>query len=203
MLKYLVVVSVLFWSLSAFAECSVNDDSFVIDIGQITSRVYSPEVMSGKFTQEKNIADMGITLKSGGSFSIDKSKGIKWKSEKPSLNTIIIEDNKICMDNGNGVTIIDSEVNQTMKHVVEVMRSLLTQDYEILQEHFDIYADICNGFHITLKSKDSTISSIFTKLDVYGSHFVEEVIFENKEGDKTKITFTDVTEKSEDFSCEQ
>lgn len=199
MLKYFIIFSAFFISTSALAQCQMQK---LTDLSKISSYINAPEVLSGKFEQEKNISDMGIKLKSSGKFSINKSKGILWNTETPVANTIIVEDDKICINNGAKYAIMDSDANQTMKQIIEVMKSLLVQDYQKLKQHFDISAEICDGYNIHLKSKDKTISSLFTRLDVNGHDYVSDIIFYNQEGDITKITFKDVSEKSEEFSCE-
>jgi len=154
--------------------------------------VYVPDVLSGKFTQKKEIRQAGVTLLSEGSFSINKSKGIKWAVEKPFKSTIIL-----CPGS-------PMEGGEAAKQVAAIMQGLLVQDYDVLSKHFEVTrTKKGKGFEMRLKTTDETIARVFFEIVIAGEKYVKTVTLSNRQGDITTISFTEIREVAEDFSCDK
>jgi hypothetical protein len=148
-----------------------------------------PDTLSGRFTQKREIREAGVTLRSEGSFSIDKSKGIKWVTEKPIKNTIALSPDA------------PMEGGEAARQVATIMRSLLVQDYAVLSRYFEVTRiKKRNGFGMRLKTTDETIAGIFTEIVITGEKYVKTVTLSNRQGDLTTISFTDVRESGDDSS---
>ena len=172
-------------------------------IDKIKEMVYIPTQLSGSFEQEKSVGEVDVTLKSSGTFAIDKEKGIKWQIQKPYSNTTIIQDGKLCMKNDADSQTIDSENNQVLKHIIGIMQNLLVQDYDSLSEYFDITHYKTKKFlKIILTTKDQTMSKVFSNIEIIITKYVDEVYLYSPESDLTVIKFSKVTEKAKEFSCD-
>ena len=156
--------------------------------GAVAQDIYVPDFLSGKFTQTREIKEAGITLKSEGSFSIHKTKGIKWTVEKPFQHTILISPDAVV------------EGGEIAKQLASIMGGLLVQDLQALQKFFEVKQTIRgDGFEMNLKTTDETIAKVFSEIIIKGRKYVDSAILFNQQGDKTTINFSNLRESAEDF----
>jgi outer membrane lipoprotein-sorting protein len=151
--------------------------------------IHIPEALSGKFSQTREIKQAAITLRSEGSFCINKGKGIKWKTEKPFNSMVTLSPGT------------DPVGGEAAKQVAAIMQGLLVQDYAVLSKYFDVTRNKKkNGFEVRLKTMDETVARIFSEIVITGEKYIKTVVLSNRQGDKTTIRFTDIRESNCDFS---
>jgi len=151
-----------------------------------------PDALSGKFTQIREIREAGLKLRSEGSFSFAKDKGIRWSVEKPIKNTVVL---------GPDAQIDGGEV---AKQIAAVMQGLILQDMGVLSKYFNISrAKRGRVSEIRLKTTDETIARVFSEIIITGEKYVQTVRLSNRQGDMTTISFTDIREYAGDFSRDE
>ena len=164
----------------------------LLPLAAVAQDIHVPDALSGRFTQQKEIQQAGLTLRSAGSFSIIKGKGIKWAVESPVKSTIVL-----CP----GTALGEAEV---AKQIAAIMQALLLQDYNALSKYFDVErAANSEGFEIRLKTTDGTLAKIFSEIVIKGDKYIKTVALFNQQGDLTTIAFTDLREMAEQFSCDE
>jgi hypothetical protein len=147
-----------------------------------------PEALSGRFSQVREIRQAGVTLRSEGSFSISKSKGIVWVTEKPFSGRVTLSPGA------------DPAGGEAAKQVAAIVQGLLVQDHRVLSKYFDVARHKKkNGFEMRLKTTDATIAQIFSEIVITGEKYINTVTISNRQGDTTVIKFTDIRESAGDF----
>lgn len=206
MRKLLLILSLLAMPW-AWAQAQAIDvfDYPLNDAQNAREQIYVPAVLSGAFTQEKQVTELGVTLKSSGVFAVDHNGGILWHVLKPKENRLVIKNGVLCLQNAGSTQTFNAEENQTFKHVVGVMQSLLLQDLDDLKNYFDLYfykKPDNSRYYIGLKTTDSVLGGVFTQMTAQGAHYIEKVVFNNSDGDITTIIFANQQETFEEFDCD-
>jgi outer membrane lipoprotein-sorting protein len=172
------------------------------DSALLARTIYSPDALSGSFTQTRQISSMGITLNSTGEFALDKKEGVLWRTLSPMENSLVIKGSRICTTNANGSKSVDLSENEAATEVLTVINSIFTQEYEKASTWFDFYFEIENGaYTLGLIAKDKTMAKVIERMTVYGAKYAEKIVLSAQNGDITTIIFANVTETAPAISC--
>jgi hypothetical protein len=159
---------------------------FLLPVVAGAQEVPIPEVLSGRFAQVREIKQAGITLRSEGSFSISKSAGIKWATEKPFSSTVTLSPDTAPVG------------GEVAKQMAAIVQGLLVQDYRALSKYFSVTrSKKKNGFEVLLKTTDETIAKVFSEIVITGEKHINAVTLSNRQGDTTTIKFTDIRESAD------
>lgn len=167
--------------------------------------IYAPEHLAGTFTQQKNIADLSLSLKSSGRFAVNRNTGILWHTQKPVENKVIIKNGVLCIQNSGGSQTYSVAESQMLQHIIGIMQNILLQNYEELTNYFDLYFyqdTHSSEFYLGLKPTDSVFAEVFSQMVIEGSRYIDKVSFIDSNGDVTSIIFGGQTEIAQDFDCE-
>lgn len=188
---------------SAFAVYADVFEHPLKDISAAEKVIYKPEELSGDFEQVKNITSLGVALKSNGEFSI-KGNGILWKNLLPIQSSTIIQNGNVCMFSGGKKSSINAGENAALKEMLAVLSSIFTHDYAEISGYFDIFfEELEQGAVLGLRSKDRLISAVIYEMSIEINKYINKIVFSDKNGDVTVITFSNVTEEGVDeFGCE-
>ncbi len=158
---------------------------------QIVSGVSRAAVLRAEFTQTKTIAALTRPLVTSGRFVYVRGSGLLWTIDQPYRAVYVLSDNGI------------SEVGQArgpgpgtgLQHVSRIFRALFEPDVALLEQYF---ATTATGdaarWDLTLTPQQSALRQVFKVLHVRGARFVEDVSFDEANGDTTQISFRNTRE---------
>ena len=63
-------------------------------LNQIKSTINTPQIIRGKFIQNRTLSGVSKKLVSEGYFLVDKQRGILWVTEKPIYQALTVTDRK-------------------------------------------------------------------------------------------------------------
>lgn len=125
---------------------------------------------TGNFEQIKTIKNSSRNLKSSGNF-IFSLEGIMWQTLKPFPSTLAIGKDFVIQTSADGTkTVTDTSQNQIFTTIAEIIISVFSNDFEMLQNSFntEFFADENSNWTLTLLPKDSTISAVLKSLVLSG-----------------------------------
>lgn len=206
MCKLISVISLLFVCVLPTCAAEINVFDYPIkDTMTVQAQICAPQHLVGTFTQQKNIADLGLTLKSSGRFAVNHNTGILWHMQKPVENKVVIKNGVLYIQNSGGSQTYNVAESQMLQHIIGIMQNILLQNYAELSAYFDLYfyKDPNSAeFYIGLKPTDSVFAEVFSHMTIEGSRYIDKVSFTDSSNDTTSIIFGDQTEIALDFDCE-
>lgn len=165
-------------------------------LAAISRQMQPAAVLRGDFAQEKHFSIMTRPLKSTGRFTLDRSHGIWWHNITPIPGDMVLSDKGIVQRSAQGqVQTLDSAQQPALKLMTAIIRQLVSGDWVELQKHFDITATLAaDRWNATLIPKTGSLfAGHATRVEVSGSRFVESLSLLEKNTDKTRIVFSNLS----------
>ncbi|MCR5286232.1 MAG: outer-membrane lipoprotein carrier protein LolA [Treponema sp.] len=148
---------------------------FALELETVCDQLSKNPVTRGDFVQKKSITTARGTreLKSNGNY-VFCADGIMWKTEKPFPSSMVVTKTRIVQTAADGKeTVIDGRDNQTFASIASAISAIFSNDLKLLQETFNIsflqFKSDASAWEMLLEAKDSTISSVMTKMSVKGT----------------------------------
>ncbi|WP_417535768.1 outer membrane lipoprotein carrier protein LolA [Methylophaga sp.] len=183
----LSMLMMLFISFSAQAELSYDLLAKLTD---------SPASLQGRFEQQKQIVEFDTTLTSQGRFEYQRHQFIHWMTETPIENELTMTPDDIVSRQGNNEILhIKTDKNPSVQILSNIFFAVLTAQWHDLAEFF--YA---NGeqhgeqWHVTLTPKKQTLKQVVSSVELSGDKWLREVTLNEHNGDKTHITFSELSQ---------
>lgn len=159
-------------------------------LGRLREIALKKDSASGTFSLSKEISDLGIKVKSSGSFSIKKGEGLLWKNELPEKFTFFANADYYSFESG-GKKVKNKIGDYDIAGAVE---KLFEGDFSDLQDKFAISTTKFESGEIVLKLEPrvSDIKNFITFIEVkfVGDKLARSVIsMEN--GDIIAIEFSE------------
>lgn len=162
-------------------------------LATISERMQPVAVLRGDFAQEKYFSIMTRPLKSNGTFTLDRARGIWWHNVAPIPGDMVLSDKGIVQRSTDGqIQTLDSAQQPALKVMTSIIRQLVSGDWAQLQTHFDISANVAaDRWTATLTPKTGSLfANHATQIEVSGNRFVESISLLEKNTDKTHIVFS-------------
>jgi hypothetical protein len=149
--------------------------------------------MRGSFKQTRVLSGVSKQLNSEGFFLVDKERGILWVTEKPIYQMLKVTPSEINIKNKNQTIMNINAANEpSMRFINELLMSIFSGDMSAIEKVFIYQGEInTNGWSLLLTQK-KLYPATLGKVSIRGKSAIEAVSFESKDGDLTRITFTDV-----------
>lgn len=159
---------------------------------QLKSLTDSPDVLSGTFTQGKYLKALDASITSSGFFEYQKLNSIRWVTQKPVHNELIMTNSSIINKQGDQELVkIDLNNSGQAKLLHELLFSVLTAEWDRLSLLFSVDGRVSEGQWVAvLKPEDELVKKIMTSIELRGDHRVRWIVISEKSGDKTTISFT-------------
>lgn len=187
MVRNLCCLALLFLGLSASASDQVASAEL---IEAVQSRLVLDEVVSGAFQQDKYINVLPQPLRSEGRFTYDPEEGLDWETLRPMANRLTFNEQGVSQTVDGKVV---WEVDATQPAIVtisQVMSSVLTLDWSVLQEHFQLQGQVEeSGWQLHLEPRDSGLKQVVEAISLAGNRRVESLTLMEANGDRTEIRF--------------
>lgn len=172
-------------------------------LAAISQRMKKAELVRGQFAQEKYFSIMTRPLKSTGTFTLDRQKGIWWHNTTPIPGDLVISDAGILQRSSTGsIQHIDSTRQPALKMMTDIIRQLVSGDWAQLGTHFVISASLApqgpasgsltpEEWSATLTPKPGSLFANYAeRVDLKGQEYVQSIDITEKSGDKTAIRFS-------------
>jgi outer membrane lipoprotein-sorting protein len=162
---------------------------------QIVAGVSRAPVLRAEFTQTKTIAALTRPLVTTGGFSYVRGAGLLWRIDQPYRATYVLNERGIVEVDSAGVARAGAGQGAGLQHVSRIFRALFEPDIALLEQYF---TTVANGnaerWELTLTPRQSALRQAFKIVHVRGGRFVEEVAFDEANGDTTRLRFRDTRE---------
>ena len=180
MRRYIFGVLVLIFPFTANAE---------ITFSQLTQISTAPEMLEGRFSQEKYLSALDATLKSTGVFTYQRGKSIHWEILDPIQNELVISPVAITSKQADGELLrLDTGVNPSVMVLGEIFFSVLTAEWEVLADYFELSGEIeGQQWHAVLVPIDQSVMQVFSRIELKGGILLREIILFENGGDRTTI----------------
>lgn len=176
--------------------------------GSAAQGVLAPDLLSGKFTQEKTVVGLKKPLVSRGDFLVAKDKGVIWRTQKPFRAAFAITPKGIWSLREEGAA--GSGLKREALHkgkvdaAMEMIQKVLAGDRAALGKTFIVKeGGSPSAWTLDLKPKDRMVARFMAAVRLEGGTHVNLIDFQEANGDRTRITFTDVAESGGDLATWQ
>ena len=162
-------------------------------LNQIKSTINTPQIIRGKFIQNRTLSGVSKKLVSEGYFLVDKQRGILWVTEKPIYQALTVTDATISIKNKSGTLMnLDSRNQPSIKYINELMLAIFSGDMNAIERVFNYTGEVTSkGWILDLTQKNAS-SAVFKNVVITGGSVISRITLTSKDGDVTDITFAEV-----------
>ncbi|WP_159340200.1 MULTISPECIES: LolA family protein [Leclercia] len=164
-----------------------------VTLDELQQRFTEQPVVRAHFEQLRTIKDLPQPLRSNGEMLIARDNGLLWEQKAPFPMTLLLDDNRMVQTiNGQPPQIITADNNPQMFQFNHLLRALFQADRKVLEENFRIdFKDLGNGrWSLVLTPITTPLDKIFTSLDLGGETYLESIVLNDRQGDRTDITLS-------------
>lgn len=182
----------LLCSLLLVSSFSYGDISF----GDLSKLSSAPEYLEGKFSQDKYLRELDAHLESSGKFDYQRGKSIQWETIEPIQNILLMTPQSITNSQGEDEIVrLQADSNPAVAILSDIFFSVLTADWPQLAAYFTLSGTV-EGEHwqVELVPSDKAVMQVVERVKLTGDTFLRELIFFEKNGDQTTITFSDLSQ---------
>ena len=160
-----------------------------ISFSQLAQLSTTPDLLEGRFSQEKYLSALDATLISTGVFNYQRGKSIRWEILEPIRNELLMTPTAIINKQGDGNLFkFDVGSNPVAAVLGGVFFSVLTADWENLSDYFELSGEIGGQqWHAVLVPLDQAVMQVFNRIELKGEALLEEIILHENGGDRTTI----------------
>lgn len=165
--------------------------SCALSIDELQQRFSLQPVVRAQFEQVRRIKDLPQPLRSKGEIIIARDKGLFWSQEKPFSMVLLLDDKKMVQVINDQTQVVTAESNPQMFQFNHLLRALFQADRKVLEQNFKIsFQDQGAGhWQLVLTPISSPLDKIFSDLTLQGRDVLENIVLNDKQGDRTNITF--------------
>ncbi|EMJ5883497.1 LolA family protein [Enterobacter cloacae] len=164
-----------------------------VTLDELQQRFAEQPVVRAHFEQVRTIKDMPQPLRSQGEMVIARDSGLLWDQKAPFPMTLLLDDKRMVQTiNGQPPQTITADNNPQMFQFNHLLRALFQADRKVLEDNFRIdFKDQGEGrWSLVLTPTTTPLNTLFTTLDLGGATYLESVLLNDKQGDRTDITLS-------------
>ncbi len=164
-----------------------------VTLDELQQRFTEQPVVRAHFEQTRTIKDLPQPLRSHGEMLIARDNGLLWDQKAPFPMTLLLDDKRMVqVINGQPPQTITAENNPQMFQFNHLLRALFQADRKVLEENFRIdFKDLGNGrWSLVLTPITTPLDKIFASLDLGGATYLESIVLNDKQGDRTDIALS-------------
>lgn len=182
-----LLVSLLIFTLSYSAKAELSYEL----LDKLTE---SPASLTGNFRQEKKLAEFDVAITSEGHFEYKRDQYIRWVTEKPVINELVMTPDDIVSRQGSDETLrIDTNKNPTVKVMSKIFFAVMTAEWYELSEYFFANGQqLDDSWTVTLTPRNEIIKSTISYVELAGNTLLREVTMLEANGDRTHIIFSNM-----------
>lgn len=164
-----------------------------VTLDELQQRFTEQPVVRAHFEQTRTIKDLPQPLRSNGEMLIARDSGLLWDQKAPFPMTLLLDDSRMVQTiNGQPPQTITADTNPQMFQFNHLLRALFQADRKVLEENFRIdFKDLGNGrWSLVLTPTTTPLDKIFASLDLGGATYLESIVLNDKQGDRTNIALS-------------
>ncbi len=164
-----------------------------VTLDELQQRFTEQPVVRAHFEQTRTIKDLPQPLRSSGEMLIARDNGLLWDQKAPFPMTLLLDDKRMVQTiNGQPPQTITADNNPQMFQFNHLLRALFQADRKVLEENFRIdFKDAGNGrWSLVLTPTTTPLDKIFASMDLGGATYLESIVLNDKQGDRTDITLS-------------
>jgi hypothetical protein len=167
-----------------------------LTIQEITQLTGSPQHMKGDFKQEKFIKAFDANIISTGHFEYQRNQFIHWDTVTPIENQMVMTPKSIASKQGDNELInMQSDKSPAINILSKIFFAVLTAEWETLDEYFNKSVEgRQSSWKVVMFPQNDLLKQSIQKVDLIGNQFLREVVLYEKNGDKTHIYFSKITQ---------
>ena len=150
-------------------------------------------VVTGDFTQKKQLQDLPMPLLSSGRFVLASGTGIDWQGQKPFASDFILTSNALIESSGGTVHRTDNVQQPALAAVSKLLLALFAVDVKALDAEFR-FAGVRTGnsWQLQLLPRHAALAAAFAEAKIEGDSQLRRVVLTDGRGDITEISFSGV-----------
>ncbi|HDZ8844735.1 outer membrane lipoprotein carrier protein LolA [Aeromonas dhakensis] len=146
------------------------------------------------FEQEKQVAGLSQPLKASGELLLVRDLGLWWQQQKPFPLTLVLTPTRMVQQMaGQPATVID---NPQLLEFSQMLLALFGSDEATLSRYFSIdFHSTEDGWQLVLVPTLAPLDKVFASLTLSGQGQLDQLLIADKQGDSTRIRFSDWRER--------
>ena len=163
----------------------------------IQSRLLTDTVTRGDFTQTRQLVGIKKPLVANGTFVVEKTQGVLWRTLAPFPQTTRITQGEILQKDGDRVLMtLRADKEPAANAISRVLFSLFAGNMSTLAEYFDYSGHPgsgSGGWKLSFIPRDTGLRAVIGSLTLEGDNTVRKVSLTSAAGDITLIVFSNIT----------
>ena len=170
--------------------CCVPGLAQAFDLQQLSDQLARPEVIHGRFVQEKHLRALPQPLTSKGHFVLAKNHGLLWLLQTPLQQDYRITAQGIARRDAGGWQMLPgksagAEQNRLFLAVLQGDSSGLQRDFELKLQ------GSAEDWHLQLIPRSLLLKQIFNQINIDGGELVQRIELLEAQGDRTLLIMQD------------
>ncbi len=179
-------------SLGAVALLTLSSLADAFDLQQLSEQLAKPDVIHGRFIQEKHLRALPQPLISKGSFVLAKNHGLLWLLKTPLQQDYRISAKGIARRDATGWQLLPNksagaEQNRLFLAVLQGDSSGLQRDFELA------LSGDAQQWQLTLTPRSVLLKQVFNQINISGGALVNTIELLETQGDSTVLRMQDST----------
>ncbi len=152
------------------------------------------QAKEARFEQEKQVAGLSQPLKASGELLLVRDLGLWWQQQKPFPLTLVLTPTRMVQQMaGQPATVID---NPQLLEFSQMLLALFGSDEATLGRYFSIdFHSTEEGWQLVLVPTLAPLDKVFASLTLSGQGQLDQLLIADKQGDSTRIRFSDWRER--------
>ncbi|GGA74703.1 hypothetical protein GCM10011521_11140 [Arenimonas soli] len=163
----------------------------------VRARMEQPEVLRGRFEQEKHLEGFRNPLRSAGRMLLVRERGIAWDTTEPFASSAVLTRDKLTSElpDGSRQTLLDAADGPAASATASLLMALVAGDLDVLAERFDIEESLLDDgtWQLELKPREPALQRVFARFQLSGDRHVREVLIEEAGGDTTRVSLLELS----------
>ncbi|HDX8594926.1 TPA: outer membrane lipoprotein carrier protein LolA [Aeromonas dhakensis] len=152
------------------------------------------QAKEARFEQEKQVAGLSQPLKASGELLLVRDLGLWWQQQKPFPLTLVLTPTRMVQQMaGQPATVID---NPQLLEFSQMLLALFGSDEATMGRYFSIdFHSTEDGWQLVLVPTLAPLDKVFASLTLSGEGQLDQLLIADKQGDSTRIRFSDWRER--------
>lgn len=152
------------------------------------------QAKEARFEQEKQVAGLSQPLKASGELLLVRDLGLWWQQQKPFPLTLVLTPTRMVQQMaGQPATVID---NPQLLEFSQMLLALFGSDEATMGRYFSIdFHSTEDGWQLVLVPTLAPLDKVFASLTLSGQGQLDQLLIADKQGDSTRIRFSDWRER--------
>lgn len=166
---------------------------WAFDTAELAQTLQKPQNVQGAFSQQRYLKSLNKPMTTQGRFVLQPKKGLLWQMQKPFENRLRVRSDGIMQWNGKNWVAGNNSKMSGQSQQIKLFLDLLGGNTAGLEKQFDLQlSGNAQKWTLRLNPKTALMKQVFTRIDISGDSVVRKIELNEKQGDRTVMTFSGV-----------